>query len=370
MIKIEDLSLRDGMQQLNIPKTYNKQQEIFKILMNTEVNSIEFRMLDDISDLNFLNECIDYIQVNKINKTITLLVILTDKYIKFLDKITNKKCVNIKILFPFSKIHFQYKINSNRLEYCQKINQLCESNFKSLYNSIQIILEDVTSVSLHDAQEFMKIILDINHQNFDYIILADTKGQMLPGEIFELVKWYIDNYPKQQFGVHCHNDLGLATANTIFAIEAGIKKVEGCFLGIGERAGNVALEQMMLISNQKYQSNYNIDNLIKTLKELSTIYNISTGFNSVLIGEGYNKHTSGIHQNAEIKSKGLYSFVKGLEYEMPLNPLSSKEIIKDYYNSDDFVSFYRNVNKYLNLDNEKIKKLYIINEENNEKIKY
>lgn len=62
MIKIEDLSLRDGMQQLNIPKTYNKQKKIFKVLMDSEIDSIEFRMLDSLEDIKWLNEATEYIK--------------------------------------------------------------------------------------------------------------------------------------------------------------------------------------------------------------------------------------------------------------------------------------------------------------------
>lgn len=288
---------------------------------------------------------------------------------KLLERVTNKECLNIKILIPFSEMHFQVKINSDRLTHAKKMDYLIKKNFLHKYNSVQIILEDVTSVPFDEAQRFMDIIFQDNRKKIDCIILADTKGQMLPNEIFELCKSYIDNYPEFIFGFHAHNDMGLATANTLSAVEAGIKKIEGCFLGIGERAGNVALEEIILILNQRYEHEYNIKKLMDILKKLSLIYKIIPQCNSILIGEGYTKHTSGIHQNAESKKKGLYTFINGLEYQMPLNALSSKEKIKEFYDSEEFVYFYRKINKYFEMSNEEIKILYDIKKEKNEKVK-
>lgn len=356
-LHIEELSLRDGMQQYNIPKTYTKQLKAFKLFCESSVNSIEFRMLQSIRDAQFLNECLDILFQRDLNKKITLLVLLTDETFKLLQLINFKNMVNIKVLLPISDDHYNCKIKVPKEKYYEKL-KFAYRVLKEEFSSFQIILEDVTSVDINEGILKLEELLKRTAIKFDYIVLADTRGLMLPSEISEMVTRYIHSFPKQRFGIHCHNDLGVATANTIAAIEAGVTKIECCYLGIGERGGNASLEEVLLILDKKGYLSINVQEQLLILRKLITIYEIDVDYTKVLIGEGYTMHTSGIHQNAETKNPGLYSSITGLNYTMPINPLACKEVILNDYNDERFVEFYRELSKVIELPNEEIKKIY------------
>lgn len=356
-LHIEELSLRDGMQQYNIPKTYEKQLKIFKLFCDSKINSIEFRMLQSVRDVQFLNECLDILVQKDINKQITLLVLLTDETFKLLKLIKFKNLVNVKVLLPMSEEHYKCKIKVPKEKYYQKL-KFAYSVLKEEFSGFQIILEDVTSVDANIGILRLEDLLQMTAIKFDYIVLADTRGLMLPSEISKMVSTYVHSFPKQNFGIHCHNDLGVATANTIAAVESGATKIECCYLGIGERGGNATLEEVLLILNKKGYFSINVQEELLILRELVKIYEINVDYTKVLIGEGYAMHTSGIHQNAETKNPGLYSSVIGLNYTMPLNPLACKEVILNDYNDERFVEFYRELSKVIELPNEEIKKLY------------
>lgn len=356
-LHIEELSLRDGMQQYNIPKTYEKQHEIFKLFCDSKINSIEFRMLQSVRDVQFLNECLSILVQKDSNKKITLLVLLTDEMFKLLKLIEFKDLVNIKILLPISDEHYKCKIQMPKEKYYEKL-KCAYRVLNEEFNSFQLILEDVTSVEANIGILRLEELLDMTAIQFDYIILADTRGLMLPSEISKMVSRYVNSFPKQNFGIHCHNDLGVATANTIAAVESGATKIECCYLGIGERGGNASLEEVLLILNKKGYFSISVKEELLILKELVKIYEINVDYTKVLIGKGYAMHTSGIHQNAETKNPGLYSSIIGLDYAMPLNPLACKDVILNDYNDERYVEFYRELSKVIELPNEEIKKLY------------
>ena len=90
------------------------------------------------------------------------------------------------------------------------------------------------------------------------MVLCDTNGGMLPADCYRIAKAVCDEFPDMRIGIHCHNDSGCATANTIMAVEAGACHVQGTFTGIGERCGNADLS--IIIPNLQLKSDYDCVN--------------------------------------------------------------------------------------------------------------
>jgi len=149
------------------------------------------------------------------------------------------------------------------------------------------------------------------------INIPDTVGYMTPGEfgerIFELMA-RVPNSNKAIFSVHCHNDLGLAVANSLAAVENGARQVECTINGLGERAGNAALEEMVMIlrtRSDRYDIETNIDTtkIVPTSKLVSQITGMPIQPNKAIVGANAFAHESGIHQDGVLKHKKTYEIM-------------------------------------------------------------
>lgn len=141
----------------------------------------------------------------------------------------------------------------------------------------------------------------------EVVSFADTAGVMTPLAMFHVVKEMIAAL-QMDISIHCHNDLGMATANTIAAAEAGAVELQGCVNGIGERAGNTPLEEIAIILATQYSCDMGID--FKKLKQLSSLVyelsNLSPAFNKPLFGRVVFQHESAIHVASILRQNKLY----------------------------------------------------------------
>lgn len=148
--------------------------------------------------------------------------------------------------------------------------------------------------------------------------IPDTVGYALPSEFHDLIKYLFDtvkNIDKAIISVHCHNDLGLATANAIAAIQAGARQVECTINGIGERAGNTSLEEVvMAIKTRKDNINLytgiNTNQIMTTSKLLTHITGVAVQPNKAIVGANAFAHESGIHQDGLLKNAFTYEIMK------------------------------------------------------------
>ena len=149
------------------------------------------------------------------------------------------------------------------------------------------------------------------------INIADTVGFTMPEEFSDLIKYIMNRVPnidKARFSVHCHDDLGMGVANSLAAINAGVRQVEVTINGIGERAGNAAMEEvvMALAIRQDIIGCYS-DIKTEYLSEISQLVSISSGFqvppNKAIVGANVFSHQSGIHQDGIIKHRSTYEII-------------------------------------------------------------
>lgn len=143
----------------------------------------------------------------------------------------------------------------------------------------------------------------------DRIRLADTVGLLDPIDTYDFISDIVKTFPYKDFEFHGHNDFGMATANAISAIRAGIKSVSGTINGLGERAGNSVIEEIVAYLHFKYDNRFNT----KTIKSLSnyiaTISKMPLRADKPIIGNNAYRHESGIHTSAILKNKQSYQII-------------------------------------------------------------
>ncbi len=148
--------------------------------------------------------------------------------------------------------------------------------------------------------------------------IPDTVGYAIPNEFYELIKFLFDRVPNINdavISVHCHNDLGLAGANALAAIQAGARQVECTINGIGERAGNTAMEELVMSIKTRGDSfnvytDLNTKNLMATSKLLTHITGVAVQPNKAIVGANAFAHESGIHQDGVLKNSMTYEIMK------------------------------------------------------------
>src|SRR5699024_4399703 len=185
------------------------------------------------------------------------------------------------------------------------------------------------------------------------INVPDTVGYADPEELGALIYKLNDRLKnlnnKVLLSVHCHNDLGMATANTLAAIKNGADKVECTINGIGERAGNAALEEIAMALKVRPETyggytNINTKEIMNTSKLVSSLMGLEVQVNKAITGDNAFSHSSGIHQDGLLKSRDAYEIINPLDVglddmELVLTARSGRHAVKNTLNKLGFSDF-------------------------------
>lgn len=186
---------------------------------------------------------------------------------------------------------------------------------KQFFDQVQIGLEDAS----RSNRDFLcKVFEAVIEAGADCVNFADTVGFMLPEEFEDLLKYVTSRTPnmhKAVLGVHCHDDLGLATSNTLAGIRAGARHVEVTINGIGERAGNTSLEEIAMVLHTRnsmlnFETSLNTEHIYPTSRLVSTITGIPVQPNKAVVGVNAFAHESGIHQHGVLENPLTYEIMK------------------------------------------------------------
>ena len=148
--------------------------------------------------------------------------------------------------------------------------------------------------------------------------VPDTVGYSNPEEFGELIRGVFENVPsidKAVVSVHCHNDLGMSVANSLSAVENGARQIEGCINGLGERAGNAALEEVIM-AVQTRQDHYKVFTGVNTTeigaasRLISSIFGFPVQYNKAIVGQNAFRHSSGIHQDGYLKERTTFEIMQ------------------------------------------------------------
>lgn len=168
-----------------------------------------------------------------------------------------------------------------------------------------------------DLDYVYKVVEEVIKAGATTINVPDTTGFTYPNEYYHLINTIIQNVPnsdKAVFSCHCHNDLGMATANTLAGVLAGARQVEVTMNGIGERAGNTALEEVVMalyIRKDKFEVETGIDTtqLLPTSRMVSRLTGMVVQRNKAVVGANAYAHSSGIHQDGVLKERSTYEII-------------------------------------------------------------
>jgi len=214
-----------------------------------------------------------------------------------------------------SDVHIQHKFNSTREEILERA-VMAVKHAKTYVEDVEFYAEDAGRADL----EFLaKMIEAVIAAGATVVNIPDTNGYCLPeqyGSKIKYLKENVRNIDQAIISAHCHNDLGLATANSIAAVQNGARQIECTINGIGERAGNTSLEEVAMIlkvHNQEFGNlSSNIDSKMFTYisRKVSDMMNMPVQPNKAIVGRNAFAHSSGIHQDGFLKHRETYEIIR------------------------------------------------------------
>lgn len=248
--------------------------------------------------------------------------------------------VGIHVFIATSPIHRERKLGMTKEQVVAKAVESV-SYAAQYFEHIEFSCEDATRTEWDFLCEVAEKVVEAGATVLN---MPDTVGYTTPEEYGNMFKYIQENTKGIEnviFSCHCHDDLGLAASNSIAAVQAGVKQVEGCINGIGERAGNAAIEEVAaLLATRKdyYQKETGIvlKEIAKTSKLISRLTGISIPPNKAVVGANAFAHASGIHQDGVIKDRSTYEImtpesVGFVETKLILGKLSGRNALKKRY---------------------------------------
>lgn len=236
----------------------------------------------------------------------------------------------IQVVMGTSDIHLKHKFNMTRQQALELSAEMTRYA-KTFVDDVEFAAEDSTRSDINYLKE---VCFACAKEGARTIELPDTVGYATPDEYAAIVK-FIATIPKIIVSTHCHNDLGLAVANTLAGIQAGARQAEVTMNGIGERVGNASAEEVIM-SLKTREDFYKVDisyintrEIMKTSRLVESLSGIKIAYNKAIVGRNAFLHESGIHQDGLLKSPQTYQLIDpqdiGLSgYQLVLGKLSGK----------------------------------------------
>ncbi|MDE5970219.1 MAG: 2-isopropylmalate synthase [Muribaculaceae bacterium] len=211
-----------------------------------------------------------------------------------------------------SDSHIKYKFNSNREEIIERA-VAAVSYAKRFVEDVQFYAEDAGRT---DNEYLARVIEAVIKAGATVVNIPDTTGYCLPEEFGAKIKYLVENVKgidKITIATHCHNDLGMATANTVSGIINGARQAEVTINGIGERAGNTSLEEVVMTLRSHHElgidTNINARRIYPTSRLVSSLMNMPVQPNKAIVGRNAFAHSSGIHQDGVLKNRESYEII-------------------------------------------------------------
>ncbi len=208
--------------------------------------------------------------------------------------------------------HIKYKFNSTREEIIERAVKAV-AYAKRFVEDVQFYAEDAGRT---DNEYLARVVEAVIKAGATVINIPDTTGYCLPSEFGEKIKYlvdHVDGIDKVTIATHCHNDLGMATANTISGVINGARQAEVTINGIGERAGNTSLEEIAMICYSHkglgITTNLNTTKIYNTSRMVSSLMNMPVQPNKAIVGRNAFAHSSGIHQDGVLKNRESYEII-------------------------------------------------------------
>ena len=309
-IKIFDTTLRDGEQVPGCKLETSQKLTIAKKLDSLGVDIIEAGF--PVSSPGDFNSVVEISKVVK-NASVCGLTRAVKNDIDVAAKaLKHAKNPRIHTGIGTSDSHIKHKFNSTRDKILERAVEAVKYS-KNFVDDVEFYAEDAGRT---DNEFLARVCEAVINAGATVLNIPDTTGYCLPEEYGAKMKYLIENVKgihKTRLSCHCHNDLGLATANSIAGVQNGARQIECTINGIGERAGNTSLEEVVMILRQ--HPKLNLDTRIKSemLSGISKLVSESMAMpvqpNKAIVGANAFAHSSGIHQDGVIKKRETYEII-------------------------------------------------------------
>jgi 2-isopropylmalate synthase len=313
-VQIFDTTLRDGEQVPGCKLDTKQKLVIAERLDNMGVDIIEAGF-----PISSPGDFLSVAEISKVvkNATVCGLTRAVKKDIDVAaDALKNAKKPRIHTGIGTSDSHIIHKLNTTREDIIARA-KAAVAHAKSYVEDVEFYAEDAGRT---DNAFLAQVCEEVIKSGATVLNIPDTTGYCLPEEYGAKIKYLKENVKgidNVTISCHCHNDLGMATANSISGAINGARQIECTINGIGERAGNTALEEVVMIFKQHPDLNLYTDINTKQLNEMSRLVSESMGMmvqpNKAIVGANAFAHSSGIHQDGVIKNRATYEIIDPLD---------------------------------------------------------
>lgn len=307
-----DTTLRDGEQTPGVSLQTPEKIEIAKGLVRLGIDVIEAGF-PAASPGDF--EAVQTIAREVKGATICALARANEKDVqKAIDALKDAERSRLHVFIAISELHMEYKLKMTRQEVLDKVKSVL-AYAKGKVDEIEFSGEDAARSDLDFACQVFGVAIA---GGATIINVPDTVGYMNPNEFGDKIRYIKEHTPGIEnaiISVHCHDDLGLANANTLAAIKAGARQVEGTINGLGERAGNVAIEEVVMALKTRHdyfgdlQVNIDTKQFTKVSKLVSRLTGVVVPPNKSIVGSNAFAHESGIHQHGMMSNPETYEIM-------------------------------------------------------------
>ena len=310
-IKIFDTTMRDGEQSPGASMNIEEKIKIAQALEFLGVDIIEAGFpAASKGDFNAVKEISSIIKKSQV---CALSRASQNDIQSAADALKNASQPRIHTFISTSELHMKHKLQLDPDQVYQKVIDSV-SFARNLCDDVEWSCEDGTRTNL----DFMCKTVEAAIKNgASTINIPDTVGYSVPEEFTHIITHLINSVPnidKVTLSTHCHNDLGLAVANSLAGVKAGARQIECTINGLGERAGNAALEEVVMAIRTRndlmpFETNIKTEQLSKTSKLVSTVTGFPVQFNKAIVGKNAFAHEAGIHQDGMLKNAKTYEIM-------------------------------------------------------------
>ncbi|WP_415889340.1 2-isopropylmalate synthase [Neptuniibacter sp. SY11_33] len=308
---IFDTTLRDGEQSPGASMTRDEKLRVAKQLEKMRVDVIEagFAIASpgDFESVKAIAEAVTESRVCSLSRALDADIDRAGEALQ------NAAMGRIHTFIATSPIHMKYKL---QMQPDQVVEQAVKAvtRARNLIDDVEFSLEDASRSELDFMCRIIEKVIDAGARTIN---IPDTVGYAVPGEFAHTIGQLIQRIPnadKAIFSVHCHNDLGLAVANSLAAVGAGARQVECTVNGLGERAGNASLEEIvMAIRTRKdtlgVETNIDTTQIVPASRLVSSVTGFPVQPNKAIVGANAFAHESGIHQDGVLKHRETYEIM-------------------------------------------------------------
>ena len=311
-IKIFDTTLRDGEQSPGASMNLVEKLEIAQALIDLGVNVIEAGF-PIASPGDF--EAVQQIASNFRGAEICGLARSNERDIdRAWEALKGAHDPRIHVFLATSAIHREFKLKMSPDEIIERAVEGVK-RAKGYCDNIEFSPEDAARTEIDFLCRVVEAVVDAGATTVN---IPDTVGYATPeqmGKVIDSLVNRVPNMDKAVISVHCHNDLGLAVANSLAAIDNGAGQIECTINGIGERAGNASLEEVVMAIRTrndayKYNTSINTQRLVPTSRLVSTVTGLHVQRNKAIVGRNAFAHEAGIHQDGMLKERSTYEIMR------------------------------------------------------------